>query len=132
MKSSLRLNTDSDFIKVLIVENINYSKNILKKEFKAIGLFTLSAMSCKEALEKIERYKPDLLTISHELEDASLVDFLDRVKSNSKTKILFVSSRTSTDLLEGKLEILIDSVISLPIKGDYLKGVISQLLYKNI
>lgn len=116
-----------NFTKVLIIEDILYSKRSLAKDFRDIECFVISATTGKETIEKIIRYDPDLITISHDLSDISikvLISEIIKYADRETTKLLMISTRESTDHFTD----LVDAILTLPIdKGELEKKVLELL-----
>lgn len=127
MNSDYKLSTPYSFTKVLIIENVAYTKRLLKKDFKDIGYFVLTALDGAEAIKKIEKYKPDIITFSHELSDMSIIPFLNKIKSISNAKILFISTRSNTDILIKEISAYINSVVSLPMEKEELINILNEI-----
>lgn len=120
--NNYRLDSDHFFKKILIVEDVTYLKRLLKKEFKDLGYFVLTAQKGEEAIKKAYKYSPDIVTLSHDLKDMTIIQFLERIKSICDTKILFLSSRGDKDHRTKDCKDLISSVISLPIDSAELEN----------
>lgn len=128
MKSDYRLNSGFSFIKVLIIENVTYSKRLLKKDFKDMNFFVLTASNGENAIKKISKYNPDIITIGHEPPDMSISLLFKRVRAIYHGKIVFISSRAATDILCKDDFPYLDSTITLPKKQYELKKIISDML----
>lgn len=128
MKIDYRLNSRFSFIKVLIIENVAYSKRLLKKDFKNMDFFVLTTSNGEGAIKKIGKYNPDIITIGHEPPDMSISLLLKRIRSISHGKIVFISSRAATDILSKDDFPYLDSTITLPKELHELKKIISDLL----
>lgn len=122
-----RLEHQYNFTKILIVEDILYSKRSLAKDFRDIDCFVLSAKTGKETIEKIIRYDPDIITISHDLSDISikvLISEIIKYADRETTKLILISTRESTDHYTD----LVDAVITLPVdKGELERNVLELL-----
>jgi CheY-like chemotaxis protein len=128
IKGDYRLETQYFFSKILIVEDVKYTKRLLKKSFEDIGYFVLTASNGAEAINKIEKYSPDILTFSHSMPDIALSPFIKVIKSKSKIKILYISSRIDEEILNDEISEFIDSIIYMPINQPDLEVVVSNML----
>lgn len=128
MDKNYRLDFPFSFTKVLIIENVAYAKRQLRKDFKDLGFFVLTASNGKDAIKKIGKYNPDIITIGHEQPDMPITLLLKRIRSISNGKILFISSRAETDILKNEDYPSLDSIVSLPIEKNELKEIVSDLL----
>lgn len=128
MENKYKLDFPYSFNKVLIIENVAYSKRLLKKDFKEIGFFVLTASSGEEALKKIGKYKPDLITIGHKPPDMPITLLLKSVRSISNGKVVFISSRRDSDILNKEDNLYINSIVNLPKEQHELKEIVYELL----
>lgn len=122
-----RLESLYNFTKVLIIEDILYSKRSLAKDFRDIDCFVISAKTGKETIEKIIRYDPDIITISHDLIDISLKVLISEIikyADRETTKLILVSTRKSTDTYTN----LVDAVVTLPIDKKELQNRVMELI----
>lgn len=122
-----RLESLYNFTKVLIIEDILYSKRSLAKDFRDIDCFVISAKTGKETIEKIIRYDPDIITISHDLIDISvkvLISEIIKYADRETTKLILVSTRKSTDTYTN----LVDAVVTLPIDKKELQNRVMELI----
>lgn len=130
MSSGYKLNNLHYFVKVLVIENTFYVKKTISKILTEAGFFVLTASSSKEAINKIIKYSPDLITISSMLSDVSGLKFLSQYSDafkEKKLKVMFVTNLDEKD--EGKPvgEIPIDDYIFKPIDEDLLLSKVRKL-----
>lgn len=126
-----RLESQYNFIKVLIIEDILYNRRSITKEFRDIDCFVLSANSGNEALEKVKRYSPHIVTFSHDLSDMTIKTLVMEVincADREETKLLLLSSRENTDFYQRDLSNMIDGVVTLPASLEELQTTVSTLL----
>lgn len=130
LDNDLRLSSQYSFTKVLIVEDIAYTKRQLKKKFKDNGYFVLTASNGEEGVEKIKRYNPDIITFGHDLTDMAVTSFLNTARSICEARIIFIPSKADTDIFSKENSPYINDIVRLPINDSDLKGRISKLLSK--
>ncbi|MGL1893028.1 MAG: hypothetical protein OCD02_15445 [Spirochaetaceae bacterium] len=118
------------FIKVLIIDEVLYTKRNLSKEFRDIGCFVFSANSGADAIDKIKKYKPDIITINRDLTDMTMECLINQVLtfvSRASTKIILVTTKKDD---QPKLPPYIDGFISLPISKQDLENLVNRNCYR--
>lgn len=123
-----------DTIKVLIVDDSAFNrqtfKNILEKEkgVKVIGV----ASNGMDAMSKVLRLKPDLITLDFEMPEMDGITFLRWVMSEAPTKVIMVSSHSDSNTVFKALELgAMDFVVKPTSKASVeLKNIERDLLEK--
>ncbi len=104
--SDYKLSSQYNFIKVLIIDEILYTKRSLSKEFRDTGCFVITANNGDEAIKKITKYKPNIITISRDLPDVTMEKLTEQVfhlVSRKSSKIILVTSKKGDKPKNAKL-----------------------------
>lgn len=94
-------------IKLLIVDDSAFMRKILNdivKEIDGIEVVGI-ARNGLEALEKIPRLKPDVITLDIEMPKLNGIETLKRIKENYDIPVIMLSSLTGTDITIEALQI---------------------------
>lgn len=130
MNNEYKLNDMFSFNKILIVDDIFYVKRTISNILSDAGYFVLAASGGHEAIDKIKKYSPDLITVGQKLSDMTVLDFVKSIRSVNgyKDKLLFVSSRKDTDDIDSELSSYFDVLISTPVQKEELITAVKKLL----
>ena len=107
---------------VLIVEDDEVSRETLRRILNRDGWGVLEACNGAEALNSIDRKKPNLILIDLLLPEIDGFDLIDKIRSMNgleETPILILSEKELTD---GEKKILNNKVNGILKKGSYTKG----------
>lgn len=130
LSNEYKLNNMFSFKKILVVDDIFYIKRTISNILNDAGYFVLSASGGHEAIEKLNKYTPDLIAVGQKLSDMTVLDFVKSLRSTNgyRDKLLFVSSRKDTDGMDSELSPYFDTLVSTPIQKDELITTVSKLL----
>lgn len=118
MSNGSKLNKRHYFVKILVIDDIFYVKKTMTRILNNAGFFVLTASSSQEAVEKISKYSPDLITVSHKLSDMSGEIFVHQYKELFKVndlKLIIISNRNQMAKTKSLLSEHIDDIILKPI-----------------
>lgn len=130
MLKSQKLNQMHYFVKVLVIDDIFYVKKTISSTLTKAGFFVLTASSCSEAMEKITKYSPDLIIVSHKLRDMPGKLFVKEFKNNYRgndIKLLFLTNIKDKDRVQAQLSNYIDNFISKPVNKNQLIATVKSL-----
>ncbi len=118
------------FKKILIVDDIIYVVRSITKILKDEGYFILTATTGKEALEKFEKYSPDLVTIDQKLPDMTGRQLVERILglAGQRPKIIFISSVYEKDEIREILKGGVDDYLLKPFQKAKLIETVKRLL----
>jgi len=105
--------------KILLVEDEKILAEMYKDKFEAEGFETKIAFSSREALEILEKEKPDLILLDILLPKENGIVFLSKIKKEEKFKDIPVVAFSNYDTPETKKEALALGVKEYLIKTDY-------------
>lgn len=117
--------------RILIVDDILYIVKSLSNILKDEGYSIITAMSGAEALTRLEKYSPDLITIDQNLPDMTGINLVKKIRENEKykdLKIIFISAVYERDKIKMILQLGIDNYLMKPFKKKKLIETIEKLL----
>jgi len=117
--------------KILVVDDIVYVLRSIARILRDEGYFILSALSGKEALEKFQKYSPDLITIDQKLPDMSGLQLVDRIYAsggNPRPRIIFISSVYDRSEIEQIMKHGIDDYLLKPFQKAKLVETVKRLI----
>ncbi|SDD18789.1 DNA-binding response regulator, OmpR family, contains REC and winged-helix (wHTH) domain [Paenibacillus sp. UNCCL117] len=100
--------------KILIVEDTEDIRDLLKLYLEPQGFTVIEAGSAEEGLERFERESPDLALLDIVLPDMDGYEVCRRIRSVSKVPIVFISCNTSSSDIVRGLELGGDDYIEKP------------------
>jgi CheY-like chemotaxis protein len=112
-----------DLKSILIVDDLTYVVKTIERILQEEGYFTLIAKNGMEALEKYDKYKPDLITIDQNLPDMTGVQLVEKIKNaeeNKKTKIIFITAVYDVDTIKSSMRLGIDDYLIKPFQKNKL------------
>ena len=87
----LKTPSGMEFKKILVVDDIMYVVKSISRILRSQGYFVITAMTGKDALEKFDKYKPDLITVDQKLPDMSGLQLVGKIKEHiggDKVKVI--------------------------------------------
>lgn len=109
---------------------LEHAKQILKDDYKVIP-----CMSAKQALEVIDKRKPDIVLTDINMPDMDGFELLSAIRSNPETKdipVLFISAEMTSDIEAKGFELGVDDFILKPFSQvTMLKRMANQLALKK-
>jgi DNA-binding response OmpR family regulator len=116
--------------KILIIDDDFQIREILETYLENQNFATNSAENLKEAAEKVDSFKPDLILLDMRLPDGDGNDFLFTLKEkNITTPVIMVTGVTDKEIALKSLELGATDYITKPIDLQYLTtSVIAKLL----
>jgi len=90
--------------KILVVDDQPINVQLLKRKLEREGIQVIAAYSGLEALECVNRDKPDLILLDVMMPDMDGIEVCQRLQSSEETRsipVIFITARTSK---EGKIE----------------------------
>ena len=120
---------DDAIKKILVVDDILYVVKSISKIFQDEGHFVISAVSGSEALEKIFKYSPHLITVDHNLKDMTGLDLIRKVKKiNPNIKILYLSAVHDRKVIKTVLGSGVQHYLIKPFKKNRLLELMKEFL----
>jgi two-component system chemotaxis response regulator CheY len=122
---------ESGHKKILVIDDITYMVRSISRILRGQGYFVITAITGKDALEKFNKYKPDLITVDQKLPDMSglqLVEKIRKLDGGKKAKIIFISAVQEKEEIRSILFIGIDNYILKPFKKDMLVRAVTELI----
>ena len=117
--------------KILVIDDILYVVKSISRILTDEGYYVLSALTGKEALEILKKYKPDLITIDQKLPDMSGIKLLEEIKKldfETFPKIIFISAIYDKDQIEAILKLFVSNYILKPFKKSKLLEIVNDLI----
>lgn len=121
----------SDFLKVLVVDDILYVAKSISRVLSTEGFFVLTARTGLEAIEKFTEYAPDLVTVDQKLPDMSglqLVEKIREIDPKGKSRIIVISAVDDRQEIQAILKHGIDDYLIKPFKKKRLVDTVKALL----
>jgi two-component system, chemotaxis family, protein-glutamate methylesterase/glutaminase len=116
----------SNNIKILIVDDSAFARLAISREVSSLGGIEVVdfARNGYEALEKIKRLKPDVVTLDIEMPDLNGLQTLEKIMSECPTPVVMISSLTGTGteatigaLEAGAVDFFLKHTLANPIGG---------------
>jgi len=117
--------------KILVVEDNDRNRRLLKILLQARGYVVVEASSGKEALEYLEAQKPDLILMDIQLPNMDGLTLTKQIKSDEKTKDIPIVAVTAYAMKGDKERILeagCNAYLSKPINTQELPQLIADIL----
>jgi two-component system cell cycle response regulator DivK len=117
--------------KILVVEDNDRNRRLLKILLQARGYEVMEASTGKEALEYLDNQKPDLILMDIQLPSMDGLALTKQIKSNEKTKDIPIVAVTAYAMKGDKERILesgCDAYVSKPINTQELPQLIAGIL----
>lgn len=117
--------------KILVVEDNDRNRRLLKILLRARGYEVVEASTGKEALEYLEAQKPDLILMDIQLPSMDGLTLTKQIKSDEKTKDIPVVAVTAYAMKGDKERILeagCNAYVSKPINTQELPQLIANIL----
>ena len=118
--------------KILIVDD-EITGRLLEYNLKKEGYNVYSVFNGKEAIEKAEKTKPDLIITDIMMPHMDGYEFLERLRSDIKTRaipVIFFSARGQTADIQKGLKLGVSAYITKPFEPQHLLEKIKELFSK--
>ncbi len=118
------------FKKILVVDDIVYVVRSITKLLGDEGYFILTATTGREALEKFEKYSPDLITIDQKLPDMTGRQLVEKIcaRPGPRPRIIFISSVYEKEEIREIMKGGIDDYLLKPFQKAKLVETVKKLL----
>jgi DNA-binding response OmpR family regulator len=116
--------------KLLVVDDETYIRMLYKKEFESDGYEVFSASGSDQAMEMMEKYRPDLVILDIELGDESGLRLLNRIRQEFRDCAVILNSAYSTYKSDFQ-SWLADAYIMKSSDLSILKNKVKELLTKG-
>jgi CheY-like chemotaxis protein len=117
--------------KILVVEDNDRNRRLLKILLKARGYEVVEASTGKEAMDYLDSHNPDLILMDIQLPNVDGLELTKKIKSNDKTKDIPIIAVTAYAMKGDKERILesgCDAYVSKPIDTQELPQLIANIL----
>lgn len=123
-------NVNKDFKKILVVDDILYVTKSISRTLKNEGYFVITALSADEAIQKIKKYSPDLITVDQKLTDMTGINLVKKLKSELEysPRIIFITAIYDKIIVQDALKLGVDHYLIKPFKKNKLLETIEKLL----
>lgn len=119
--------------KILIVDDRKVDSRVMRDALEIQGYQVETNENAFEALEKIPKFQPDLITLDYRLPKMNGLQFLERLKSNEATAnipVIFVSIYSSKPEIQRAAEKYGFQTISKPLDIDEFREAVKATLAK--
>jgi two-component system chemotaxis response regulator CheY len=126
----LNYNPDNEFKKILVVDDITYVVKTITRILEDAKFFCMSAMTGQDALEKYQRFLPDLITIDQRLPDMTGLDLVKKIRSlnvEHTPKIIFISAMNDKDIIRSIIQNGVDEFLLKPFQKQKLLDSVNRL-----
>jgi CheY-like chemotaxis protein len=117
--------------KILIVDDSNTNIVLLEAVFGSDGYTMLTSTNAKEALQIVEKEKPEIILLDLNMPDISGFDFLTTIKANkitSEIPVVIVSAFTDEMTIKSTFSKGAIAFIKKPIDIPLIRSTVSDLL----
>jgi len=112
-------------IKLLLVDDEKGITDSLRDFFKQRGFAVYTANSGEEAVESVEKNKPDIVFLDIRMRGMGGLDALERIKRiNDKIKVIMLTMLEEKEMVDKAKELGADEYITKPFRVDYLEEVV--------
>lgn len=114
---------------VLIVDDSSFIRSTIEKVVQSIGLeVTGLASNGEEALELIEKFEPDYLTLDMILPDMTGLDVLRVVKTHyPQVKVIMITTMAKPSMIEEARALNVDKYLIKPVTEEGLANAFREL-----
>ena len=120
-----------DTKKILVIDDITYVVRSISHILRSHGYFVITAMTGKEALEKFEKFKPDLITVDQKLPDMSGLQLVEKIRGiygDTTLKVIFISAVQEKSEIKSILNSGVDNYLLKPFKKEILLAAVKKLI----
>jgi CheY-like chemotaxis protein len=117
--------------KILVVDDLLYVVKCIAKILKEDGYVVYTALSGEEALERVGKFKPDVITIDHKLPDMTgfgLIREIRNLPGQNTLKIIYISAVYEREIIQTALGLGVNSYLIKPVKRAKLLQTVSEVL----
>lgn len=117
--------------RVLVVEDITYVQRIISRSLTSAGYTVITASNGAEAIEKINRYAPALVTIDMNLPDikgTALLEVIKKKFNHLNIKSVFISAVTNKSEIKAVLAKGADYYLIKPFKKSDLVQYVDSII----
>lgn len=126
----MNYNPDNEFKKILVVDDITYVVKTITRILEDAKYFCMSATTGQDALEKYQRYLPDLITIDQRLPDMTGLDLVKKIRNlqlDHAPKIIFISAMNDKDIIRSIIQNGVDEFLLKPFQKQKLLESVQRL-----
>jgi DNA-binding response OmpR family regulator len=117
--------------KILVVEDLLYVVKCIERILKEEGYVVHTALSGEEALERVGKIKPDIITIDHRLPDMTgfgLIREIHNLMGKNKLRIIYISAVYERETIETALGLGVNSYLIKPVERERLLATVREVL----
>lgn len=117
--------------KILVIDDSNTNIVLLEAVFSSDGYIMLTSNNAKEALQIVEKEKPEIILLDLNMPEISGFDFLSRIKDNKKTcgiPVIIVSAFTDEMTIKSTFSLGAAAFIKKPIDIPLIRTTVADLL----
>ena len=113
---------------ILIVDNEEESLGLLCKILKEEDYTVLTAGNSKEALELVEREKPDLVILNLKISGTNEIEVLRRIKEiDEDIEVIVITGYGTMKIARTAMELGAYDYITRPFDNDYIRALIKNV-----
>jgi two-component system, cell cycle response regulator DivK len=116
---------------VLVVEDIEDARFLMRLELEQLGYFVIEAENGEKALEVAEREHPDIILMDLSLPVMDGIEATEKIRATdglNRVPIIAVTAHQETDFREGAKAAGFDAYVTKPIDIKWLDELIKGLL----
>ncbi len=116
-------------IKILLVDDEKGITDLLKTFFQERGFYVETADSGEQALEAIEKNKPNIMFLDIKMKNMDGLQTLEKVKNIDKNiKVIMLTVIEDKEIMEKAKNLGADEYITKPFRTEYLEEVFMKKL----
>ncbi len=120
--------TDVSKKTIMVIDDSIVIRKMIEIALEEEDFNIVTAISGKEALEAINRIKPNLVILDMLLPDMSGIDVLKTIKEEKKLPVIMLSGKDSPQLIESAKELGVDDFLPKPFRDEELVEKVKTLI----
>ena len=120
--------TDVSKKTIMVIDDSIVIRKMIEIALEDEDFNIVTAISGKEALEAINRIKPNLVILDMLLPDMSGIDVLKTIKEENKLPVIMLSGKDSPQLIESAKELGVDDFLPKPFRDEELVEKVKTLV----
>lgn len=125
----------NDLINILVVDDLEYITELISRILTDTGYNVLTASNGAEAIEKFQKYSPDLITIDQRLPDMTGLQLAKKIrneKNGDNVKLIFITAIDEKEEIKSILNLGSDNFLLKPFRREKLIKTVEAVLSREL